>query len=88
MYRIARGDLIHVLLCQGELLFASSLPVHSSFRVASLREREEWIDNRTDRDRPELHYADMSALKVGTEFGIDDLEPRPIFSSRNFSEAP
>ena len=35
MYRISRGDLIHVLLCQGELLFASSLPVHSSFRVAS-----------------------------------------------------
>ena len=70
MYRIARGDLIHVLLCQGELLFASSLPVHSSFRVASdttaltIAGAGRVDCTRTDRDRPELHYADMSALKV------------------------
>jgi hypothetical protein len=70
MYRIARRDLIHVLLCQGELLFASSLPVHSSFRVASdttaltIAGAGRVDCTRTDRDRPELHYADISALKV------------------------
>ena len=67
MYRIARGAR---LLCQGELLFESSLPVHSSFRVASdtralTTAGAGRVDcTRTDRDRPELHYADISALKA------------------------